>query len=100
MDDADGVQSGEEIEQRVGRAGDQDFVARVGQQFEDERVGFAGAGGEENAAGVDASGVIFGDCGASGREAGGGGLIAERAGVGEGGENLIGRILESGGGGI
>ena len=83
LDHAHRFESGEKVEQRIRRARDQDFVAGVGQQFEDERVGFAGAGGEQNTAGVDASGVIFGDCGASGRHSGGSGLIAERARIGQ-----------------
>jgi hypothetical protein len=101
LDDAHCVESGEEIEQWVGRAWDQDFVAGVGQQFEDERVGFAGAGGEENAAGAHAAGVvILRNRGASGRHSSGGGLIAECAWIGQGSQDPIGWIGESGGGGI
>ena len=42
------LQIGKKIKQRITRCRHQHLIARIAQQAKDERVGFAGAGGENN----------------------------------------------------
>ena len=46
-DEANVVNVGEKIEQRITRRRDQNFVAGIAEKAEEIGIGFAGAGGEE-----------------------------------------------------
>src|SRR5450432_787389 len=52
------VHVGEEIKQRIAGRRDQEFVARIAEQTEDERVCFAGAGCEEQIVKGDVLAVV------------------------------------------
>jgi hypothetical protein len=51
--ECDVVEAGDEVEEWVTGAGDQDLVVRVAEEPEEEAVGLAGAGGEAEAVGRD-----------------------------------------------
>src|SRR5579862_9832020 len=59
---------GEKFEKRIARIGDENFLAGIAEQAEDERVTFAGARGEDEAFGIRGACmlvvVVGGDCGA------------------------------------
>jgi hypothetical protein len=98
--EGDALERGEKIEQRVARPRDQELVAGVGQQLEEEAVGFAGRGGQKQALGVDgeaAPAVVVSDGGACFGEAARGRRVGEGARIGEGGGER-GRVVEIGGG--
>ena len=78
---------GEVFEQRIGGARHQHLVARIGQQLEQVGVRLAGAGGEQNAAGIHraaARRVIAGHRLAGGHGAGRRRLVDQHARIGEG----------------
>ena len=78
-DQFDVIEIGEEIEERVTGAGDENFIAGIAEKAEEVRVGFAGAGGEEEVAWCDVSAnrtIVGSDGFASGGEALGGGFVA------------------------
>ncbi len=67
-----GFHGGQVVEQRIGWARDQDFVAGVGEQLEQVAVSFAGAGSEQDTRSGDfdaALGVVFRDGFARGEQA-------------------------------
>jgi hypothetical protein len=65
LDDFDGFELGEDFEEGIRGAGDEDGVAGVAEEFEEPAVGFGGGGGEEGmgaeveggAGFVDAAGI-------------------------------------------
>ena len=61
LDDLDGFELGEEFEERVRRAGDEDGVAGVAEEFEEPSVGFGGGGGEKGMGGEVEGGAGFVD---------------------------------------
>src|SRR5208337_3111365 len=54
----DVIQGAEKIEEGVARLGRQDFVARVGEKPEHERVSFAGASGEEDLVRIEVNSAL------------------------------------------
>ena len=102
LTDFDRIHGGKIIEQRVGRARHEHVVAGIGEQLEQVGVGFAGAGGEQDARGIHfvATRLVVGrhrfTCLL---RSGGRGLVIERAGVVECAHRLR-RIGETGVGGI
>ena len=87
--EADVVEGGEEIEERVAGLQDEDFVAGVREQAEEKAVGFAGAGGEDDLLRIECNavvGIVGADGLAGGEEAAGLGIVVEGAGIGERGE--------------
>lgn len=82
-DKFDVIEIGEEIEEWVAGAEDENFVAGIAEKAEEVRVGFAGAGGEEEVARRDVSAnrtIVGSDGFASGGEALGGGFVANGGG--------------------
>ncbi len=78
---ADIVEGGEEIEQRIAGLGDEDFVSGIAQQAKKKGVRFAGAGGEDQILRWNVSlmaSIVL-------RNGGAGGWDAARVGVVEGG---------------
>ena len=98
--DAPAVEGGEVFDERVGRMGCEDFRAGVAEEFEEEAVGFAGAGGEVEAVGVDGGGaavmVLGGDGFAGGAEAAGVGFVGGGSAAGEGVGDIGGGVMEAG----
>ena len=90
---APGVEGGEVFDERVGWMGRENFRVGVAEEFEEEAVGFAGAGGEMEAVGVNGAGaallcsrvIIGGDGFAGGAEAAGVGIVGGGSAAGEGG---------------
>ena len=83
---------GEEFEQRITGRRHQDFVTRLAQQSEYIGIGFAGAGGEKNALGINAfhrtgecsaPAIVLGDGGASLRQAAAFGPVLEGLRIGQ-----------------
>jgi hypothetical protein len=100
--EADVVEGGEEVEERVAGLQDEDFVRWVAEQAEEKAVGLAGAGGEDDLLGIerDAVGSIVSRDGlASGEEAVGLRVVVEGARIGERGEQGR-RVGEAAAGGI
>jgi hypothetical protein len=101
--DANGLERGEEFEQRIRWARREDFVAGIAEQLEQVRVGFAGAGGEQNLVGMAGDEitcptlrVVIRNDFARGRESSGRGMVVEGAGIGKCGENFVSGVTESG----
>ena len=92
------------FDERVGRMGREDFRAGAAEEFEEEAVGFAGAGGEVEAVGVDGVGAAFmvvgGDGLAGGAEAARVGFVGSGRAAGEGVGDFGGGIMEAGLGGV
>jgi hypothetical protein len=96
------IEVGEEVEERVGGLGNEDFVAGVEEQAEEKTVGLAGAGGEDDLLGIDlraVAGVVGADGFACGEAAAGLGIVVEGAGIREGVEK-IGWVREAAAGGV
>jgi hypothetical protein len=99
----DVVELGDEVEEGVAGAGDEDLVAGVAEEAEEEAVGLAGAGGEADAVGGDVGGVIAivgGDRFSRGDHAERVGGVAQGGGCGEWGEELRGVVVEAAEGGV
>ncbi len=82
-DKFDVVEIGEEVKERVAGTGNEDFVAGIAEEAEEIRVGFAGAGGEEEIGWRDicSAGAVVGSHGFAGRdEALGNGFVAKGGG--------------------
>ena len=93
----DALQPGEVLEQRIAGAGDEHLVPRIAQELEEERVGFAGARGQQDARGVDGRAApreVFGHGGAGCGPAEGHGLVAEPSRFGEGQKQVF-RVVEA-----
>src|SRR5262249_41840 len=96
------LQLGEKIEERIAGRGNENFVAGIAEQAEDEGVGFAGAGGEEDGRGRNAGaagGIVGGGGGAGGFECVRLGGILQCGGRSESCENFR-RMREAAVGGI
>ncbi len=67
-DEFDVVEIGEEVKERVAGTGNEDFVAGIAEETEEIRVGFAGAGGDEEIGWQDicAKGLVVGGDGFAG----------------------------------
>ena len=95
--EAHGLERGEHVEERVARRGDQDLVARIGEQLEEQRVALAAARRQQQVLRIDglaARGVVGADRGPRAGEAAGIGLVVERRGRGERGEDLGLRVAQ------
>jgi hypothetical protein len=87
----DALERGERLEERVARRRDQDLVARLGQQLEEQRVALAAARRQQQVFrgdGFAARGVVGADRRPGGRKAAGVGFVAERRRGRERGEDL------------
>src|SRR5579864_49495 len=88
------LQSGEKFEKRIARHGYEDFVARIAEEAKDERISFAGAGGEKDVVTADrgTSGqvlyVVSGNRLTRSDESLGVGSIVEGAAIRDSGQNL------------
>jgi len=96
------VKGGEKVEERISGLCDEDFIAGIAEQAEEEAVRLAGAGGEQQLGGMEGhavAGVVIRDSLACGETAFGLRIVVEGAGIGEGLEQG-GRVGESAAGGI
>ena len=103
-DELDVLKAGEKFEERIAGLGEEEFVTGIAKQTEDVRVGFAGAGGEEEGFGINGGlmvvEVVAGDFTAGGEGAFGLRVVLQGVGIVEGGEDGIGVVLEAALGGI
>ncbi len=80
------VQHREKVEERVARLRDQDFAARIAEEAEEEAVGLAGAGGEDDLAGIEDDavvGVIAANSLTCAKQASGLRIVVQGLGIGE-----------------
>jgi hypothetical protein len=80
------VERGEKVEERISGLCDEDFIAGIAKQAEEEAVRLAGAGGEQQLVGIErhaVAGVVFTDSLARGENAFGLRIVVKRAGIGE-----------------